>query len=330
MSDAAMGSRNDLERRTFLKGAAVGAVALGLGGVLSADAYAEEEVAAGTMKTRVFGRTKVPVSVVAYGCGGLVPEGVRLLQVAVERGITFLDTAQSYGNGKSETAVGQFLGDYAHRDKLFVNTKLSGLQPRGTAQEVHAQFEAKVRESLERLKTDYLDSVLWPHGAQSTEFLKNEEARAALEKLREQGLVRFFGVSSHANYVDVCSAVVDDGFYDVFLTVLNICTLNAAEAGAVAPGRGGRGRGRSIEDARELLKKAKAKNVGVMAMKVANPGYLGSGTDALLGKAFPEEDGLSRHQRLYRYALDQDGVHTDVVGIRSALHLKEAIALGCA
>ena len=79
-----------------------------------------------------------------------------------------------------------------------------------------------------------------------------------------------------------------------------------------------------------MLAQAKAKNVGVMAMKVANPGYLGDGTDALLAQAFPGESAFSRHQKLYQFALDQAGVAVDVIGIRSALHLKEAIALGCA
>lgn len=330
MNTSTPAGKNDLERRTLLKGAAAGAVALGLASALPGDVYAEEETATGTMKTRVFGRTKVPVSVAAYGCGGLRPDGVRLLQVGVERGITFIDTAHSYGGGDSEKAVGAFLAGYQHRDKLYINTKLSGLNPQGSAQQVYAQFEAAVKLSLERMKTDYLDSVMWPHGAQSLDFLKNEAARDAMRKLKEKGLVRFLGTSSHSNYVNVCNAVIDDGFYDLLLTVINICTQNQEEAGPVKQGRGGRGRGRGIEDTVSMLKKAKAKNVGMMAMKVANPGYLGTGTDALLGKAFPEADGFSRHQRLYRYALSQEGVHTDVVGIRSALHLKEAIAFGIA
>lgn len=331
MNASTPGGTNDLERRTFLKGVAAGAVGIGLSSALAHEVFAEEEgPPSGTMKTRIFGRTKVPVSVVAYGSGGLRPDGVRLLQVAVEKGVNFIDTAHSYGKGQSEEAVGTFLQGYEHRDKLFINTKLSGLNPQGSAKQVYDLFEAKVRESLARMKTEYIDSVMWPHGAQNLDFLKHEAARDALKKLQEKGLVRFLGTSSHTNYTEVCNAVLDDGFYDVFLTVINICTQNQAQAGQVQPGRGRRQRGRPIEDTTALLKKAKAKNIGVMAMKVANGGYLGSGTDALLGKAFPDETPFSRHQRLYRYALDQEGVHTDVVGIRSALHLKEAIALGYA
>jgi aryl-alcohol dehydrogenase-like predicted oxidoreductase len=333
MSTPSSRERDDLGRRTFLKGVAAGAVGLGLAGAFPRDVLGEEETApaGGTMKTRVLGRTKVPVSVVAYGGGGLTPDAVRLLQVAVEKGVNFIDVAHSYGGGKAEEAVGAFLQGYAHRDKLFINTKLSSFtNPQGSAKQVYDQFEERVRTSLERMKTDYLDLVMWPHGAQDLDFLKHEAARDALRKLQEKGLVRFFGTSSHQNYTAVCEAVVDDGFYDVFLTVINICTQNQAEAGQAQPGRGGRQRGRPIEDTTALLKKAKAKNVGVMAMKVANGGYLGSGTDALLAKAFPGESALSRHQKLYRYALDQAGVCVDVVGIRSALHLKEAIELGCA
>ena len=332
MSTQSPRERDDLGRRTFLKGVAAGAVGLGLAGALPRDVFGETEpaAAAGTMKTRVLGRTKVPVSVVAYGGGGLQPEAVRLLQVAVDKGVNFIDVAHSYGGGKAEEAVGAFLAGYEHREKLFINTKLSGLDPQGSAKEVYDQFEARVRTSLERMKTDYLDLVMWPHGAQNLDFLKNEAARDALRKLQEKGLVRFFGTSSHQDYTAVCEAVVDDGFYDVFLTVINICTQNQAESGQAPQGDGRRQRGRPIEDTTALLKKAKAKNIGVMAMKVANPGYLGGGTDALLAKAFPGESAFSRHQKLYRYTLDQAGVCTDVVGIRSALHLKEAVELGCA
>ncbi len=329
MSTSPSSERDDLGRRTFLKGVAAGAVGLGLSGALPRDLLAEEEVpSGGTMKTRVLGRTKVPVSVVAYGGGGLRPDGVRLLQVAVEKGINFIDVANSYGGGKAEEAVGAFLPGYPHRDRLFINTKLSGLKPQGSAKQVYDQFEAKVRQSLARMKTDYVDLVMWPHGAQRVEFLKHEAARDAMRKLREKGLVRFFGMSSHENYKAVCEAVVDDGFYDVFLTVINICTQNVADAGQ--PKSGGRRPGRPTEDTTALLKKASAKNIGVMVMKAAKGGYLSSGTDALLAKAFPGESSLSRHQRLYRYALNQEGVHTDVIGITQVLHLREAIQLGCA
>jgi len=324
----AHGTNERLRRRTFLKGVAAGAVGLGLSGAFPRDLRAEEEAPAttGEVKTRLLGRTKLPVSVVTYGGGALNPDAVRLLEVAVERGVNFIDTAQNYGGGQSEAAVGTFLASYPHRDKVFVNTKASKFRrPSGTASEVYAALEANVRESLGRLQTDYVDVFMWPHGASDVGFLKDGAVRDGLKKLQEKGLVRFLGMSSHANYKAVCEAVVEDGFYDVFLTVINVCTLNAAESGTPPAGR--RQPGRPAEDVAGLVKMAKKKNVGVMAMKVANPGYLSSQTDALLDRAYPGASSLSRHQRLYRYALDHEGVCTDLVGIRNVTHLKEAVEL---
>ena len=79
-----------------------------------------------------------------------------------------------------------------------------------------------------------------------------------------------------------------------------------------------------------MLATAKKNKVGLVAMKVANPGYLSEKTDALLAKAFPAASKLSRHQKLYTYMLGQPGVSAVVVGIRSVLHLKEMLEVGAA
>lgn len=323
---------NELGRRAFLKGAAAGAVGLGLSGGFARRLLAgEEEPSVEQVKTRVLGRTKVPVSIVAYGGGGLRPAAahLRLLQTAVDHGLTFIDVAQAYGKGQAETAVGQFLSGSVDREKVFVSTKASHFRrPSGSSKVVYEALEKNVRESLERMQTDYVDLYQWPHGASSTAFLDDGAVREGLEKLKEKGLVRHLGVSSHANHVKVCEAVVKDGFYDVVFLVINVCTQNPDKAGEPTPGR--RRRGRPILDTRGLLKAAKRKKVGVMAMKVANSGYLGDGTDDLLAEEFPADSPLSRHQKLYTCALRQDGLHTVVVGIRNALHLKEAIEIGSA
>ena len=77
-----------------------------------------------------------------------------------------------------------------------------------------------------------------------------------------------------------------------------------------------------------MLKAAARKKIGIIGMKVANPQYLGANTDALLAEAFPEETGLSRHQKLYAWMLQQEGITAVLVGLRQVSHLKEAIAVG--
>ncbi len=325
-------SQGGVERRTFLKGAAASTVGLGLAGSFVRPLLADEGASSTTranVKTRTFGRTKVPISTVMYGSGSLRPENVRMLQIAHEHGLFGIDTAQGYQNGKSEEAVGAFLASGVDREKVFLCTKATSFRrpANGSAKDVLAAVRANVELSLKRTKTDYLDLFLWPHGANSTAFLEDEAVRDALKVMRDEKKLRFLGFSSHANYKETVTAGIQDGFYDVILTVINICTQNPDVAGREGSDTS-RGAGRPILDTRELLALAKEKNIGIMAMKVAKDGFLSTPTDSLLAKAFPADSPWSRHQKLYKFGLDQAGVSTVVIGMGNAKHLKEAVQVG--
>lgn len=319
-------------RRAFLQGAAASAVGIGVGGVLAGKAFAEEATAAKPEKTlvkrRVLGNTKVPVSVVTYGGGGLRPENAGMLRTAYEHGITSIDVAWNYGGGKAQLGVGEFFKTFKERDKIFLSTKCSGYRPpRGSKKAILADFEAKVKASLDAMRTDYVDLLMYPHGAQKVADLRNEDMKDALLALKKKGMIKHIGTSSHANYAQLTEVAADDGFYEAFLVVLNICTQNVEKAGALEPGRGRR-RQRSMEDTRAALKKAKKKGLGILAMKVANGGFLGPKTDELLAGWKGPVEAVSRHQKLYAYALGLEEVATVVIGIKEAKHLKEAVAIG--
>jgi hypothetical protein len=106
--------------------------------------------------TRPFGRTGIPVSILALGGWHLgLPkterESTRLVHAAIDGGITFMDNAWDYNDGVSETRMGKAL--VGRRDKVFLMTKVC----------VHGRDARtamkQLEESLRRLKTDYLD--LW-------------------------------------------------------------------------------------------------------------------------------------------------------------------------
>jgi aryl-alcohol dehydrogenase-like predicted oxidoreductase len=314
-----------VDRRQFLKSATVGAVGLSLTGLnVLADEKGEPPA---TVKTRPLGKTGMTVAVVGFGCGGVTPQHLPLLQAAYEHGMTLFDTAWGYQGGQSETAVGQFVKTLKDRASIHIVTKASGWSPpRGSAKDVYKSVKERLTESLKRLQSEYVDLFYWPHGANKPDATRNEACQEALKKLVEEKLIRHVGTSSHSNYVGVCDAAIDDGFYEALMPVVNICTQNPGAAGDVAKGR--RRRGRGIEDTRAMLKKAKEKKVGIIGMKVANPGFLGANTDKLLDAAFPKDSRLSRHQKLYAWALKQEGVASVIVGIRSALHLRQAIEVG--
>ena len=147
--------------------------------------------------TRPFGRTGIPVSILALGGWHLgLPRtdaaATRLAHAAIDAGITFLDNAWDYNEGLSETRMGKAI--YDRRDQVFLMTKVC----------THGR-DAKVamtqlEQSLKRLKTDYLD--LW----QIHEVVFDDEPARhfakggvveAMDRAREQGKVRFVGFTGH-------------------------------------------------------------------------------------------------------------------------------------
>lgn len=318
--------KGELDRRGFLKVTAAVAASAALS---PASAFAEDEAkkGSGLVKRRPLGKTGIQGSVIAFGCGGLGTEHLPLLQAAHERGVNLYDVAWAYRRGQAEVAMGTFVKTLKDRESIHIITKASGFRvPSGTSKEVYKALKDSVTESLRRMQTDYIDVLYYPHGATSPDQFRNKAMNEALAKLKDEKLLRHLGASSHTNYTQVAAAAIEKSHCDVFMPVANICTQNPSAAGQPKQRKGGRGRG--VEDTRPILKAAAKKKVGLVAMKVANDGYLTPATDKLLAKAFPEESKLSRHQKLYTYMLTQPGVCAVVVGIRSATHIREAIEVG--
>jgi len=304
---------------------------MALTGVAAHRAFADEEEKkprSDLVKRRPLGKTGIEGSVIVYGCGGLGTEHLPLLRAAYERGVNLYDVAWSYQRGQAEVALGNFVETLKDRESIHIITKASGFRvPKGSSKEVYTALKTSITQSLERLKTDYIDVLYYPHGATDPKQFQNGAMNDALAKLKEEKLVKHLGASSHTNYKRVATAAIEKSHCDVFMPVANICTQNPSAAGQPAQGRR-RGRGRAIEDTREVLEAAAKKKVGLVAMKVANGGYLTGATDKLLEKEFPKDSKLSRHQKLYTYMLKQTGVSAVVVGIRSATHLREALVVG--
>ncbi len=147
--------------------------------------------------TRPFGRTGIPVSILALGGWhvGLPKterEATRLIHAAIDSGITFMDNAWDYNEGVSETRMGKALAD--RRDKVFLMTKVCthGRDARTAMKQLE--------DSLRRLKTDYLD--LWQlheviFDDEPAKYFAKGGAVEALDKARQQGKVRFVGFTGH-------------------------------------------------------------------------------------------------------------------------------------
>jgi aryl-alcohol dehydrogenase-like predicted oxidoreductase len=151
------------------------------------------------METRNLGRSGLKVSLVGLGCnnfGGRLDVAAtrRVVDRAIERGITLFDTADSYGNrGGSEMQLGDVLG--ARRQDIVLATKFgSAMDDAGTLKGTSRRYiVTAVEASLQRLKTDWIDlyQLHWPDAGTPM-----EETLRALDDLVTSGKVRYIGCSN--------------------------------------------------------------------------------------------------------------------------------------
>jgi diketogulonate reductase-like aldo/keto reductase len=110
---------------------------------------------------------------------------INTLQLGIELGMTHIDTAEMYGNGRAEQLIGEAIE--GRREETFLASKV---QPSNASYE---RMIKSCKQSLKRLKTDYLDLYLlhWPSGSHTI-----SETMCAMEKLVSDGMVRYIGVSN--------------------------------------------------------------------------------------------------------------------------------------
>ncbi|MEJ2686500.1 MAG: aldo/keto reductase [Gammaproteobacteria bacterium] len=122
-------------------------------------------------------------------------QSIRTIYTALDSGINLIDTAPVYGFGRSEDIVGKAMAEYRHRDQIVLATKAalewddSGIRRNASRQRIMKEVE----DSLQRLKTDYIDlyQIHWPD-----EGVPMEETARAVEQLLRDGKIRAIGVSN--------------------------------------------------------------------------------------------------------------------------------------
>lgn len=154
------------------------------------------------MKTRKLGSIGPEVSAIGFGCMGLDfgygtkvdrDEGVALIRAAVDRGVTFFDTAEVYGPFTNEELVGKALAPV--RDKVTIATKFGFNIADGQMQGLNSRPEhikAVADASLKRLGIDVID-VLYQHRVDPE--VPIEDVAGAVKDLIDAGKVRWFGMS---------------------------------------------------------------------------------------------------------------------------------------
>jgi len=154
------------------------------------------------MQKRMLGKSGLDVSALGFGCMGISfgygaavgrDEGIGIIRAAVDRGVTFFDTAEAYGPYANEEVVGEALAPV--RDQVVIATKF-GFKFEGGKQAGLDSRPAHIREvaeaSLKRLKTDRID-LLYQHRVDPE--VPIEEVAGAVKTLIAEGKVRHFGLS---------------------------------------------------------------------------------------------------------------------------------------
>ncbi len=233
------------------------------------------------MPQRALGNTGLMVSIVGFGCGSQYlgaseAAAERLIHRAVEAGINYFDTAISYGNGRSQVLLGKYLLPM-FRSRVILANKVHDRTAEGAKRQLD--------QSLANLKTDKID-ILHFHDIQSSDEVTRIMARGgayeALLRAREQGIIRFIGVSGHTSgavLVDALRRIKPD---------LVMCPQNAARESGFTD---------------LVIPHGQQNGIGLLGMKV-------TAQDALLGRGVAAED-------LVRYSLSLP-VSAMIIGISSA------------
>lgn len=147
------------------------------------------------MKTVKFGTTNLDVASVILGCMRInnAENPVKVIETAVDNGITFFDHADIYGGGDCERIFADALAKTEiKRDDLFIQSKC-GIVPGKMFDFSKEHIVSSVEGILKRLDTNYLDALLL-HRPDT--LVEPEEVAAAFDQLEQQGKVKYFGVSN--------------------------------------------------------------------------------------------------------------------------------------
>ncbi len=234
------------------------------------------------MEKRILGRTGYEVSVI--GLGGIPIQrvdsdtAIAIVQEAHNRGINFIDTARGYN--ESESILGEAL-EVVGRDKFYIATKSMQRTYEGVLEELNI--------SLNNLKTDYIDLFQFHNVSKEAdvEILFGENgALKAIKEMKEKGIVKEIGITSH-------NVNLMDGFVDTdeFATIQ--FPYNPVE-----------------DQAKDVFKKAKEKNIGVIVMK------------PLAGGAIP------KGELCLRYIVENENITVAIPGMDSVAQVKENTSVG--
>jgi len=257
-------SKNTLNRRSFLGSSLAAAATVTAGSALSANDAKDGKSGMnsgpfnpktyGAMPTRSFGKTGFKVGILSLGGQAtLEKEGTeevseQIINRAIDLGVNYIDTAASYGRGRSQLNIGRVMK--TRRSEVWLSTKTHNRTYDGSMR--------LLEESLKSLQTDHLD--MWQlHNIKKQEqmdqIFAKDGAIKALEKAKDEGIVRHLGITGHYEPVILMNAIKNYPFSAILMA------LNAADP-------------HYLSFKRYLLPEAQKLGIGIIGMKVATRGRM--------------------------------------------------------
>jgi aryl-alcohol dehydrogenase-like predicted oxidoreductase len=275
-------SSENIGRRKFIKRVSTTFVGIAATPFLKPTSLFAKTEKGSPLEYRTLGKTGLKVTVVGMGVMNCSDPAVVLR--AFDLGINFYDTADCYMWGKNEEMVGKaFQGK---RDKVLIQTKVHPNEEK--------KMRASVERSLRRLKTDYIDVLVW-HGHSHPEEVSDPNLYEFMMKMKKEGKVRFTGFSSHTRMASLLREASKQNYHDVALVSYNFT---------------------HSKDLKEAVAMATKSGIGIVAMKTQAGGYK-------KGKM----EGLSPHQAALKYALMDQNVSTAVPGTTTVEEIEECAAV---
>ncbi len=274
-----------MKRRNFLSaGLALPAAALARPTAAPAPQAAAKRIS-DPLRYRTLGKTGLKVTAVGFGC--MITSDGSVIEKAADVGINYFDTARGYQSGNNEKMVGAAL---KNKRKDIVLSSKSGARTKDAALE-------DLNTSLQQLGTDHLD--IWYLHAKTRADQVTDELMEAQRIAKQQGKIRFAGLSTHGGHAEVIPAVIKSEHFDVLLTSYNF-TMDPA-----------------MNDLIQDLKKA---GIGIVAMKVMAGGFRRLKPTDKLYTTFKQEGAMLA---ALKWALRNQNVETTVPSMTDMDQLDE-------
>ena len=288
------------------------------------------------LPTSVLGRTGLEVTKLGFGAAelwGVAPKGTtpteksgRVLHAILDAGINFIDTAPCYGF--AEERIGAFISGRRHEFYLASKCGCPVNQPDPPPGEWPSHVFTRqnitdgVEQSLRRMKTDHLDLVQF-HGSPSRSEMEDNDSIAELLLLKEEGKVRFIGMSGNLpNLPGQIAMGVFDAFqipYSALDRGHEELIQQAADAGAGTIIRGGLARGIPALSSSSIEEQSIEYRQWI---KTRVDYWQRTGLDDLL-------DGMSRMEFMLRFTISHPGMTTTIVGTANTDHIADNLAAAC-